>query len=152
MQYIKHYYVDDDHNTFCCEVTPEPKYKRHPWKEYAGLDVKVWLTDSDNVDVCLAELPDTTPVSTLVDSDCGKNQIQVLTEAEYNSVATPYFEAQTLSGEAQAGKTSMVMKQPQKQKKLLLLQKFPKQRLPFVLSDLTPETKYLIISKSSTSL
>ena len=101
MQYIKHYYVDDDHNTFCCEVTPEPKYKRHPWKEYAGLDVKVWLTDSDNVDVCLAELPDTTPVSTLVDSDCGKNQIQVLTEAEYNSVATPYFEAQTLSGEAQ---------------------------------------------------
>ena len=101
MQYIKHYYVDDDHNTFCCEVTPEPKYKRDPWKEYAGLDVKVWLTDSDNVDVCLAELPDTTPVSTLVDSDCGKNQIKVLTEAEYNSVATPYFEAQTLSGEAQ---------------------------------------------------
>ena len=100
MQYIKHYYVDDDYNTFCCEVTPEPKYKRHPCKEYAGLDVKVWLSDSDGVDVCLAELPDSTPVSTTVDSDCGKNQIKVLTEAEYNSVATPYFEAQTLSGEA----------------------------------------------------
>ena len=101
MQYIKHYYVDDDYNTFCCEVTPEPKYKRHPWKEYAGLDVKVWLSDSDGVDVCLAELPDSTPVSTTVDPDCGKNQIQVLTEAEYQSVATPYFEAQTLSSEAQ---------------------------------------------------
>lgn len=99
MQYIKHYYVDDNNNTFCCEAS-EPSYKRHPWKEYAGLDVKVWLTDSEGVDVCLAELPDTTAVSTVA-SDCGKNAIQVLTEAEYNSVATPYFEAQTLSGEAQ---------------------------------------------------
>jgi hypothetical protein len=99
MQYIKHYYVDDDHNTFCCEA-PEPAYKRHPWKEYAGLNVKVWLSDSDGVDVCLAELPDSTLVSTLV-SDCGKNSIQVLSEAEYNSVATPYFEAQTLYREAQ---------------------------------------------------
>lgn len=104
MQYIKHYYVDDDYNTFCCEVTPEPKYKRHPCKEYAGLDVKVWLSDSDGVDVCLAELPDSTPVSTTVDPDCGKNQIQVLTEAEYQSVATPYFEAQVLFGEAQEAK------------------------------------------------
>ena len=100
MQYIKHYYVDDDHNTFCCEVTPEPKYKRHPYKEYVGLDVKVWLTDSDEVDVCLSELPDSTPVSTIV-SDCGKNEVQVLTEAEYQSVTTPYFEVQTLFGEAQ---------------------------------------------------
>jgi hypothetical protein len=100
MQYIKHYYVDDDHNTFCCEVTPELKYKRHPWKEYVSLDVKVWLTDSDEVDVCLSELPDSTPVSTIV-SDCGKNEVQVLTESEYQSVITPYFEAQILSGEAQ---------------------------------------------------
>ena len=100
MQYIKHYYVDDDHNTFCCEVTPEPKYRRHPCKEYAGLDVKVWLSDSDGVDVCLAELPDTTSVSTIV-SDCGKNEVQVLTEAEYQSVTTPYFEVQTLFGEEQ---------------------------------------------------
>ena len=100
MQYIKHYYVDDDHNTFCCEVTPELKYKRHPWKEYVSLDVKVWLTDSDEVDVCLSELPDSTPVSTIV-SDCGKNEVQVLTESVYQSVITPYFEAQILSGEAQ---------------------------------------------------
>ena len=99
MQYIKHYYVDDDHNTFCCETSSNPKYKRHPWKEYSGLDVKVWLTDSDGVDVMLAQLPDTTSVSTITE-DCGKNSIQVLTEAEYNTVATPYFEAQTLYEEA----------------------------------------------------
>jgi len=99
MQYIKHYYVDDGSNVFCCE-SPEPGYKRHPWKEYPGLDVKVWLSDSDNIDVCLSELPDTTPVSTILD-ECGKNSVQVLTEVEYNSVATPYFESGVLSAEAQ---------------------------------------------------
>lgn len=102
MQYIKHYYVDDDHNTFCCETT-EPKYKRHPWKEYSGLDVKKWLSDTENVDVCLAELPDTTSVSTIT-HECGKNSVQVLTEAEYNSVAIPHSEAQALFGEAQTAR------------------------------------------------
>lgn len=100
MQYIKHYYVDDENNTFCCEEPSTAKYKRHPWKEYLGLDVKVWLTDAEGVEVCLSELPDSTEVSTVA-APCGKNSVQVLTEAEYNSVATPYFEAQTLSVEAQ---------------------------------------------------
>lgn len=100
MQYIKHYYVDEDNNTFCCETTSNPKYKRHPWKEYTGLNVKIWLTDSDGVDVCLAELPDETSVSTVADANSGKNRIQVLTETQYNSVATPYFQSQTLSQEA----------------------------------------------------
>jgi len=99
MQYIKHYYVDDNRNTFCCETSSNPKYKRHPTKEYEGLGVKVWLSDSDGVDVCLAELPDSTTVST-VTQDCGKNSIQVLTEEEYNTVWTPYSEALVLYGEA----------------------------------------------------
>ena len=104
MQYIKHYYVDDENNTFCCEIE-EPRYKRHPWKEYEGLDVKIWLQDSDGIDVCLAEIPDSTPVSTVV-SPCGKNAIQILTESEYNSVSTPYFESQVLSQEAQEARQS----------------------------------------------
>jgi hypothetical protein len=99
MQYIKHYYVDDGRNVFCCE-SPEPAYKRHPSKEYEGLDVKIWLSDADGVDVCLSEVPDGISVSTIV-SDCGKNAVQVLTKTKYNTVATPYFAAQTLSGEAQ---------------------------------------------------
>lgn len=99
MQYIKHYYVDEDTNAFCCETTSPAKYKIHPWAQYEGLDVKVWLTDSDGVEVMLAELPDSTPVSTITE-DCGKNSIQVLTEAEYNSVFVPYSEAQTLSSQA----------------------------------------------------
>jgi hypothetical protein len=102
MQYIKHYYVDDNNNTFCCEF-PEPAYKRHPYKEYSELNVRVLLSDAEGVDVCLAELPDSTAVSTVA-SPCGKNAVQVLTEAEYNSVAIPYFEAQVLFGEAQEAK------------------------------------------------
>jgi len=97
-QYIKHYYVDDEGGSFCCELT-EPRYKRHPWKEYSGLDVKVWLTDSEGVDSMLAQLPDSTTVAD-VTHECGKKAIQVLTEVEFDSVFTPYSEATALYGEA----------------------------------------------------
>ena len=100
MQYIKHYYVDDDRNTYCCETSSAPKYRRHPWKEYSGLAVKVGLSDSEGVDAMLAELPDSTSVSTVTES-CGKKSIQVLTQEQYNTVWTPYSAAQTLYGEAQ---------------------------------------------------
>ena len=99
MQYIKHYYVDEDTNAFCCETTSPAKYKIHPWAQYEGLDVKVWLTDSDGVEVMLAELPDSTPVSTITE-DCGKNSIQVLTQAEFDGVYVPYSESQILFTEA----------------------------------------------------
>lgn len=98
MKYLKHYYVDDENNSFCCELS-EPKYKRHPWKEYDGLNVKVWLTDSEGVDVCLSEVPNSTTVATIA-SPCGKNSVEVLTATKYNSVATPYSEAQALFAEA----------------------------------------------------
>jgi len=99
MQYIKHYYVDDNSNVFCCE-TPDAAYKRHPWKEYSGLDVKIWLSDADGVDVCLSEVPDDTEVATIT-SDCGKKSVQVLTKTKYNTVATPHAAAQVLFAEAQ---------------------------------------------------
>ena len=99
MQYLKHYYVDDGSNVFCCEA-PDAAYKRHPWKEYEGLDVKIWLSDVDGIDVCLSQIPDSTPAATIVD-DCGKNRVQVLTEVEYNTVAVPYGEAGVLGAEAQ---------------------------------------------------
>ena len=98
MQYIKHYFVDADTGLYCCETSSNPKYKRHPTKEYAGLDVKVWSTDSDEVDVCLSELPDSTTVSTIVNGS--KNSVKVLTETEYNTVWTPYSAALALYGEA----------------------------------------------------
>jgi hypothetical protein len=77
----------------------------HPVAQYEGLDVKVWLSDSDGVDVMLAQLPDSTAVSDIKHSS-GKKAVQVLTEAEYNSVATPYFEAGVLNGEARDAERS----------------------------------------------
>jgi len=99
MQYIKHYYVDADTGSYCCETSSNPKYKRHPINEYAGLAVKVWLTDSDGVDVMLAELPDSTSVSTITNGS--KNSVQVLNETQYNTVWTPYSASATLYDEAQ---------------------------------------------------
>jgi len=98
MQYIKHYWVDNISNEYCCH-TNDPKEKRHPNKEFAGLDVKVRLQDVDGIDVCLSEVPDTTSVSTVTDEG-GMNCVKVLTLEEFNSVATPYFGAQQLSTEA----------------------------------------------------
>jgi len=98
MQYIKHYYVDaESPSSFCCTAA-EPRYKRHPI-EYAGLDVKVWLTDSNGVDVMLAQLPDDTTVADVVNGD--HTCIKVLTETQFNSVWTPYSAAGVLYGEAQ---------------------------------------------------
>ena len=97
-QYIKHYYVDAEGGSFCCE-TKLPRYRRHPLAEYPGLDVRVWLSDSQNVDAMLAQLPDSTPVSDVTHL-CGKKAVQVLTEAEFNSVWTPYSEAIALFDEA----------------------------------------------------
>ena len=97
-QYIKHYYVDAEGGSFCCE-TALPKYRRHPLAEYPGLDVKVWLSDSDGVDAMLAQLPDSTSVSDVAGHG-GKKAVQVLTETEFNSVWTPYSEADALYEEA----------------------------------------------------
>jgi len=96
--YLKHYYVCDQTGAAVC-TSSEPRYKRHPWKEVAGLDVKCWLSDSDGVDAMLAVAEDgaTTDVT---DDASGKKARQVLTEAEFNSVWTPYSEAETLYSEA----------------------------------------------------
>jgi len=98
MQYIKHYYTDEQTGAYCCETSSNPKYKVHPWRTYAGLDVKVWLTDSDGVEVMLAELPDSTTVADVAVGS--KKAVQVLNETEYNTVWTPYSAAATLYGEA----------------------------------------------------
>ena len=97
MQYIKHYYVDaESPSSYCCTST-EPRYKRHP-TEIAGLDVKVWLTDSNGVDVMLAQVPDSTTVTDVVHGE--HTCVKVLTEAEFNGVWTPYSEAGVLYAEA----------------------------------------------------
>jgi hypothetical protein len=100
MQYVKHYWVNNITNQFCCRTNDAPE-KRHPVKEIPGLGVKVWLQDIDGIDVCLSEVSSEIPVPEMYESSTStKKCVQVLTEAEYNSVATPYFESQQLSEEA----------------------------------------------------
>ena len=95
MKYLKHYWIDMDGNP--C-TTNNPIEKRHPEAEVAGLGVKMWLHDSDGIDVCLATAPDTTTIpATTYD---GKPAIKELTETQYNSVLTPYNEANTLDLQA----------------------------------------------------
>lgn len=99
MQYIKHYWVNLHSNNYSCQENVVER--RHPEVEFPGLDVKIWLQDVDGIDVCLSEVPDTTVIAVPYESDTSaKKHVQILTEAEYNSVATPYFESQQLSGEA----------------------------------------------------
>jgi hypothetical protein len=100
MQYIKHYWVNNINNQYCCSINDAPE-KRHPVKEIPGLDVKVWLQDINGIDVCLSEVSSDIPVPEAYESSTStKKCVQVLTEEEYNSVTTPYFESQQFSGEA----------------------------------------------------
>jgi len=99
MQYIKHYWICVQDGNYCCENNPVEK--RHPEAEFTGLDVKIWTHDEDGIDICLSQVPDGVSIVDVVSPETGKNFVKVLTEAEYHSVATPYFGSQTLSGEAQ---------------------------------------------------
>ena len=68
--------------------------QHHPETEYPGLGVKVWMHDSDGVDVCLSEVPDTTGISTITVGS--KTAVMELTETQFNSIKTPIDEANTL--------------------------------------------------------
>ena len=99
MQYLKHYWIHAHSGTYCCEDNPVEK--RHPEKEFPGLDVRIWMHDENGIDVCLSRVPDTTTITEIVNPNNGKKVVQELTEAEFNSVQTPLTESQTLRQEAQ---------------------------------------------------
>ena len=96
-KYIKHSWKKISDNSW---ITTDKTVveKRHPEAEYAGLSVKIWMKDSDGVDVCLSEIPDSTSAADITEGS--KKAVQVLTETQYNTVKTPYFEASTLWGES----------------------------------------------------
>ncbi len=66
--------------------------------------VKIWMHDSDGVDVCLSEVPDSTSISTITVGS--KNAVMELTETQLNSVKTPLDEAATLREEARTAESS----------------------------------------------
>ena len=102
MKYLKHYWKSTETGEYL--TTINTIHKRHPEAEFAGLDVQVWMHDADGIDVCIAQVPDSTPiVDVTIDS---KKAIQELTETQYNSVKTPLNAAQVLDEEAAQANTN----------------------------------------------
>ena len=93
-KYLKHYWKKNGNWL----TTANEVEQHHPEADYAGLGVKVWMHDSDGVDVCLSEVPDSTEISTITVGS--KNAVMELTETQFNSVKTPLDEATTLREEA----------------------------------------------------
>ena len=93
-KYLKHYWKKNGNWL----TTANEVEQHHPEADYAGLGVKVWMHDSDGVDVCLSEVPDSTGITTITVGS--KNAVIELTETQYNSVKTPLDEAATLREEA----------------------------------------------------
>ena len=93
-KYLKHYWKKNGNWL----TTSNEVEQHHPEADYAGLGVKVWMHDSDGVDVCLSEVPDSTSISTITVGS--KKAVMELTETQFNSVKTPLDEAATLREEA----------------------------------------------------
>ena len=93
-KYLKHYWKKGD----SWLTTANQVEQHHPEADYPGLDVNVWMHDSDGVDVCLSKVPDTTGISTIAVGS--KNAVIELTETQFNSVKTPLDEAAVLRQEA----------------------------------------------------
>jgi len=93
-KYLKHYWKKNGNWL----TTANEVEQHHPEADYAGLGVKVWMHDSDGVDVCLSEVPDSTAISTITVGS--KNAVMELTETQFNSVKTPLDEAAVLREEA----------------------------------------------------
>ena len=93
-KYLKHYWKKNGNWL----TTANEVEQHHPEADYAGLGVKIWMHDSDGVDVCLSEVPDSTAISTITVGS--KNAVMELTETQFNSVETPLDEAAVLRQEA----------------------------------------------------
>jgi hypothetical protein len=91
-KYLKHYYVDGSNlSEYFTDKNMGPNGKTHP--RLVGLDVKFWFVDSNGIDYCLSELPDSTPVTET-------NGLFVLTYQDWANEAETHFntlKAQTAS-------------------------------------------------------
>ena len=99
-KYLKHYWKKGD--TWL--TTSNQVEQHHPEADYPGLDVNIWMHDSDGVDVCLSKVPDTTGITTITVGS--KNAVIELTETQFNSVKTPLDEAAVLESEAMTAEVS----------------------------------------------
>ena len=93
-KYLKHYWKKNGNWL----TTANEVEQHHPKADFPGLNVQIWMHDSDGVDVCLSEVPDSTGISTITVGS--KNAVIELTETQYNSVKTPLDAAAVLRQEA----------------------------------------------------
>ena len=100
MKYAKHYWVDYVINSWLTTTNDTSNGKTHPYNIFShdDLDVKVWLTDSDGIDVCLSEVSDSVTITEVAVGT--KKALVELTETQFNSVKTPYDAAAVLRSEA----------------------------------------------------
>ena len=96
MKYLKHYWKSTTSGDYL--TTANSIDKRHPEAEFAGLDVQIWMHDADGVDVCMAQVPDSTTVTDVTVGS--KKAVQSLTETQYNTVKTPLDASNVLNAEA----------------------------------------------------
>ena len=96
MKYLKHYWKSTTSGDYL--TTANSIDKRHPEAEFAGLDVQIWMHDADGVDVCMAQVPDSTTVTDVTIGS--KKAVQSLTETQYNTVKTPLDASNVLNAEA----------------------------------------------------
>ena len=101
MKYLKHYWKSTETGDYL--TTVNSIHKRHPETEFPGLDVQIWMHDADGIDVCVARVPDDTPITEVTVGS--KKAIQELTETQYNSVKTPLDAAGVLNEEASQAET-----------------------------------------------
>ena len=99
-KYLKHYWKKNG----SWLTTSNQVEQHHPEADYPGLDVNIWMHDSDGVDVCLSKVPDTTGITTITVGS--KNAVIELTETQFNSVKTPLDEAAVLESEAMTAEMS----------------------------------------------
>ena len=99
-KYLKHYWKKNGNWL----TTANEVEQHHPEADYPGLDVNIWMHDSDGVDVCLSKVPDSTAISTIAVGS--KNAVMELTETQFNSVKTPLDEAVVLREEARTAEES----------------------------------------------
>ena len=102
MKYLKHYWKSTETGDYL--TTVNTIHKSHPEAEFAGLDVQIWMHDADGVDVCMAQVPDSTTVTDVTVGS--KKAIQSLTETQYNTVKTPLDASAVLEGEAMTAEMS----------------------------------------------
>ena len=102
MKYLKHYWKSTTSGEYL--TTTNTIDKRHPEAEFAGLDVQIWMHDADGIDVCMAQVPDSTTVTDVTVGS--KKAIQSLTETQYNTVKTPLDASGVLNEEAMTAEMS----------------------------------------------